>query len=169
MKKIVIVLVAIVAAIVVYLSMKSSVTAPTGSEVSFDEAAKKQQEKNAVNSKGNSNNEKKVMQLEIMTTKEGTGDRVAKDGDTVSVKYTGKLTNGTVFDATDKHGGQPFSFKVGAGGVIKGWDKGIVGMKVGEQRTLTIPADMGYGERGVPGVIPPGATLVFDVELVSIQ
>lgn len=169
MKKIVVVLVAIVAALVVYLSTRNSASAPSGSEVVFDEAAKKQQEKNVVNNKGNQNNEKKVMQLEIMTTKEGTGEQIVKEGDTVAVKYTGKLTNGTIFDATDKHGGQPFSFKVGAGGVIKGWDKGIVGMKVGEQRTLTIPADMGYGDRGIPGVIPAGATLVFDVELVSIK
>ena len=168
MKKIVIVLVAIVAALVVYLSTKNSASAPNGSEVIFDEAAKKQEQKTVTNSKNNSN-EKKVMQLEIMTTKEGTGDRKAQDGDTVSVKYTGKLTNGTIFDATDKHGGQPFSFKVGAGGVIKGWDKGIVGMKIGEQRTLTIPADMAYGDRGIPGVIPAGATLIFDVELVSIK
>lgn len=101
-----------------------------------------------------------------------TSAEVAKVGDTVSMNYTGRLENGTVFDSNVdpkfKHV-EPFVFNLGAGQVIAGWDKGIVGMKVGEKKTLTIaPAD-GYGANGVPGVIPPNATLIFDVELLAIK
>ena len=101
-----------------------------------------------------------------------TGRAVAKTGDTVSMNYTGRLQNGTVFDSNVdpkfKHV-QPFIFTLGAHQVIPGWDKGIVGMKVGEKKTLTIlPADA-YGANGVPGVIPGNATLIFDVELISIN
>jgi len=96
----------------------------------------------------------------------------AKTGDTVAMNYTGRLENGTVFDSNVdpkfKHV-EPFVFTLGAGQVIAGWDKGIVGMKVGEKKTLTLlPADA-YGERGVPGAIPPNATLIFDVELIGIK
>jgi FKBP-type peptidyl-prolyl cis-trans isomerase len=114
----------------------------------------------------NSNN---PMELKIETTQPGTGDQAVKAGDTVSVQYTGKLTDGTKFDSSYDHGGQPFSFKVGAGQVIKGWDQGLLGAKVGEKRMLTIPPDLGYGAAGEAGVIPPNATLTFDVEVVSIQ
>jgi peptidylprolyl isomerase len=125
--------------------------------------------KQAAEKENNKSDEKKSMKLEIRTTEAGTGDKVVANGDTVAVKYTGKLTDGTVFDATDKHGGQPFSFTVGAGEVIKGWDQGLLGAKVGEKRTLTIPAELGYGSRGAGGVIPPNATLIFDIEVVSIK
>ena len=114
----------------------------------------------------NSNN---PMELKIETIEAGTGERVVKAGDSVSVQYTGKLTDGTKFDSTADHGGQPFSFKVGAGQVIQGWDQGLLGAKVGEKRTLTIPPNLGYGESGAAGVIPPNATLIFDIEVVSIQ
>jgi len=117
----------------------------------------------------NPNNETKPMGLEIKTTQEGTGTQVVKSGDTVSVLYTGKLMDGTVFDASVKHGNQPFDFTVGAGMVIKGWDQGLLGAKVGEKRTLTIPGDLAYGPQGIPGTIPPNATLVFDVEVISIK
>ena len=100
-------------------------------------------------------------------TEVGDGPEVKK-GDVLSMNYTGKLADGTVFDASDKHGG-PFEFKLGAGVVIQGWDEGIVGMKVGGKRTLTIPPELGYGESGYPPVIPPNATLVFDVEVVSVK
>lgn len=98
---------------------------------------------------------------------------IAQKGDTVFVQYTGKLTNGTVFDSSIPRG-QPFAFKLGSGTVIAGWEKGILGMKVGEKKTLTIPAADGYGATGAPDgrggyVIPPNATLVFDVELVDIK
>jgi FKBP-type peptidyl-prolyl cis-trans isomerase len=114
-------------------------------------------------------NAKNTMELKIETTQPGTGEQAVKAGDTVSVQYTGKLTDGTKFDSSYDHGGQPFSFKVGAGQVIKGWDQGLLGAKVGEKRTLTIPPDLGYGATGAGGVIPPNATLIFDVEVVSIQ
>jgi peptidylprolyl isomerase len=91
----------------------------------------------------------------------------AKAGDTVTVNYVGALPDGTVFDASANHG-QPFSFTLGAGQVIPGWDQGLVGMKVGGKRKLIIPPDMAYGAQGAGGVIPPNATLLFEVELVKI-
>jgi FKBP-type peptidyl-prolyl cis-trans isomerase len=105
------------------------------------------------------------LQYEVL--REGNGP-VAKAGQTVSVHYTGWLTNGTKFDSSVDRG-QPFDFPLGAGRVIKGWDEGVAGMKVGEKRKLTIPSNLGYGERGAGGVIPPNATLIFDVELLGIQ
>lgn len=108
-----------------------------------------------------------VTELQIEDLTVGTGEE-ATSGDTVEVNYTGMLTDGTVFDASEKHG-KTFSFTVGAGNVIEGWDEGVPGMKVGGTRKLTIPSDMAYGDSGIPGVIPGGATLVFEVELVSIQ
>ncbi|MGE5541212.1 MAG: FKBP-type peptidyl-prolyl cis-trans isomerase [Bacillota bacterium] len=95
----------------------------------------------------------------------GTGD-TAKAGDTVTVNYVGALPDGTVFDASANHG-QSFTFTLGAGQVIPGWDQGIVGMKVGGKRRLIIPPDMAYGSRDL-GVIPPNSTLIFEVELVKI-
>lgn len=97
----------------------------------------------------------------------GAGD-VAVAGKTVSVHYTGWLENGKKFDSSVDRG-QPFSFPLGAGQVIKGWDEGVQGMKVGGKRKLTIPSDLGYGSRGAGGVIPPNATLIFDVELLGIR
>jgi FKBP-type peptidyl-prolyl cis-trans isomerase len=91
----------------------------------------------------------------------------AKKGDTLRMHYRGKLEDGTEFDSSYNRG-EPFEVPIGAGFVIRGWDEGIPGMKVGGKRVLTIPADMAYGERGVPGVIPPNATLIFEVELVEI-
>jgi FKBP-type peptidyl-prolyl cis-trans isomerase FkpA len=97
----------------------------------------------------------------------GTGAE-AKAGDTVVVHYTGWLTDGTKFDSSvDRN--QPFSFTLGAGRVIAGWDEGVAGMKIGGKRKLTIPAELGYGSRGAGGVIPPNATLIFDVELLEIK
>jgi FKBP-type peptidyl-prolyl cis-trans isomerase FkpA len=92
----------------------------------------------------------------------------AQAGKTVSVHYTGWLTDGTKFDSS-KDRGQPFSFPLGAGRVIKGWDEGVAGMKVGGKRTLVIPPDLGYGARGAPGAIPPNATLKFEVELLEVK
>ncbi len=98
---------------------------------------------------------------------EGSGVE-AKAGDTVAVHYTGTLENGSKFDSSLDRG-TPFQFPLGAGMVIKGWDQGVAGMKVGEKVKLTIPASMGYGEYGHPPVIPGNATLIFEVELLKIN
>lgn len=108
-----------------------------------------------------------VTELKKEVIAEGSGPE-AKSGDTVSVHYTGMLTDGGKFDSSVDRGA-PFSFPLGAGMVIKGWDEGIAGMKVGEKVKLTIPADLGYGASGYPPVIPPNATLVFEVELLGIN
>lgn len=110
-----------------------------------------------------------IMQnLKITDVVVGTGTE-AKKGDSVNVLYTGSLDDGTVFDASAKHGNQPFTFTLGAGQVIQGWDIGVVGMKVGGKRDLVIPPELGYGATGAGGgVIPPNATLHFTVELLSI-
>ncbi len=97
----------------------------------------------------------------------GTGPE-ARAGQEVTVHYTGWLTNGTKFDSSVDRG-QPFVFGLGQGQVIKGWDLGVAGMRVGGRRRLNIPADLGYGVRGAGGVIPPNARLIFDVELLGVR
>jgi FKBP-type peptidyl-prolyl cis-trans isomerase FkpA len=104
--------------------------------------------------------------LKVEDLKEGTGAEAAA-GKRVTVHYIGTLTDGTKFDSS-RDRGKGFSFNLGAGEVIRGWDQGVAGMKVGGQRKLTIPPDLAYGDRGVPPVIPARATLVFEVELLSI-
>lgn len=97
----------------------------------------------------------------------GTGAE-AKAGQQVTVNYSGTLTNGTKFDSSYDRG-QPFVFTLGVGQVIKGWDEGFAGMKIGGKRKLTIPSELGYGAQGAGGVIPPNATLVFEVELLGVK
>ena len=105
--------------------------------------------------------------LGIQELREGTG-RSAEAGNVVAVHYTGWLTDGSKFDSS-RDRGDPLVFPLGRGQVIAGWDEGVAGMKVGGRRKLVIPARLGYGDQGAGGVIPPGATLVFDVELCGVR
>jgi FKBP-type peptidyl-prolyl cis-trans isomerase FkpA len=106
-------------------------------------------------------------ELQIQDETVGTG-KAAANGDTVSVHYTGTLMSGKKFDSS-RDRGKPFEFKLGAGGVIKGWDQGVLGMKVGGKRKLVIPSALGYGEKGSPPNIPPNSGLKFDIELLGIK
>jgi len=122
--------------------------------------------------KGNNNlgNTQKVEGVDVTILSEGSGEE-AKIGDSVSMNYTGTLEDGTAFDSNVDpkfNHVSPFLFNLGAGQVIKGWDIGVVGMKVGEKRRLTINPEFAYGEAGVGSIIPPNAKLIFDVELVAI-
>jgi len=112
--------------------------------------------------------QKLMAELTIKDDVVGTGV-AANSGDSVSVLYTGKLDNGTVFDASSLHGNQPFTFTLGQGHVIQGWDLGVVGMKVGGTRELTIPGDLAYGANPPTSAIPPNATLHFTVQLLSVS
>ena len=98
----------------------------------------------------------------------GEGDE-ANDFNKVVVNYTGSLEDGSIFDSSLNPGREPFTFTLGAGSVIKGWDLGVKGMKVGGKRKLTIPPELGYGENGAGSVIPPGATLIFEVDLLEVE
>ena len=104
--------------------------------------------------------------IEDLVVAEGTE---AQDYNKVVVNYTGTLEDGSVFDSSLNPGREPFTFTLGAGSVIKGWDLGVLGMKVGGKRKLTIPPELGYGDQGAGGVIPPGATLIFEVELLEVE
>lgn len=112
-------------------------------------------------------NKQEEDKLKIETLEEGDGVQV-ESGANISVHYTGTLEDGTKFDSSLDRG-TPFSFKLGVGQVIEGWDSGVLGMRVGEKRKLTIPPSLGYGDKGIPGAIPPNATLIFTVELLSID
>jgi hypothetical protein len=114
----------------------------------------------------NNNNNQNQMELKTEILVEGSGDQVVKTGDSVSVDYTGTLEDGTEFDSSI--GREPFVFTVGQGQVITGWDQGLIGMKIGEERKLTIPSELGYGSTAV-GPIPPNSTLIFSIKLISID
>ena len=107
-----------------------------------------------------------ITKLLIEDTQVGTGTAAAS-GNTITVNYTGMFTDGKVFDTS--LGKKPFEVQIGVGQVIVGWDQGILGMKVGGKRRLIIPADLAYGEKGAGGVIPPNATLIFDIELLDVK
>lgn len=106
--------------------------------------------------------------LKIRTLKQGSGDREVKNGDTITVQYVGRLSNGKKFDSSYDHR-KPFTFTVGKGTVIEGWEKGVLGMKVGEKRQLKIPSKMAYGEKGFPPTIPPKTGLIFEITLIKID
>ena len=106
-------------------------------------------------------------ELQIEDLRAGDGAE-AKAGNTVAVHYVGTFPDGKKFDSS-RDRGSPFTFKLGAGNVIKGWDQGVAGMRVGQLRKLTVPSHLAYGDRGFPPVIPAGATLVFEVELLDVR
>ena len=131
-----------------------------------DSQEDKNQEESETEEMVSDSNEEQELQIEVL--EQGTGEEV-KSGDNIAVHYTGTLEDGTKFDSSLDRG-KPFVFTLGIGQVIKGWDMGILGMKVGEKRKLVIPPELGYGETGTPGgPIPPNATLIFEVELLSIN
>lgn len=107
-------------------------------------------------------------ELAIEDLAPGEGQAVTGRGQTVTVHYAGWLPDGKEFDSSRKHG-EPFSFPVGVGYVIPGWDQGVIGMRVGGKRRLTVPPHLGYGAAGAGGVIPPNATLIFEIELLKVS
>lgn len=142
-----------------YMSKDGQLFFPEG--LNIDEISQQVAENN---SPTNQNNQMEL-QTEILT--EGTGDQTVATGDSITVDYTGTLEDGTKFDSSLDRG-EPFTFTIGQGDVIPGWDQGLIGMKIGEERKLTIPSDLAYGPYGA-GSIPANATLIFTVKLVSIN
>ena len=136
-------------------------------EVNKEEDKQESEENINLNMNNNQGQENLIEKPIIEVLKQGEGAEI-KNGEKASVHYTGTLENGQKFDSSLDRG-QPFEFTLGAGQVIKGWDLGVLGMKVGEKRKLTIPSFLGYGERGAGGVIPPNATLIFEVERLKIN
>ena len=141
----------------------NTLTSPTASTVQTDQSGQNSVTAEATTSTNNQN----MDTLKIVDTTVGTGAE-AKNGDMVTVNYTGTLDDGTKFDSSLNPGRTPFSFTLGRGQVIQGWDQGVLGMKVGGTRELTIPASLGYGASG-QGPIPPNATLHFTVTLLSVS
>lgn len=171
-KKTIWILIVAILAVLIFLAAKERKTAlapkENKKEVIENQKSEPKQEVKKSEQVNQPKQETKTMELEIKTIQEGAGERIVKNGDTISVHYTGKLIDGTVFDSSVSRG-VPFEFTIGQGMVIQGWEQGFLGAKVGEKRTLTIPAELGYGAQGAGGVIPPNATLIFDVEVVAIK
>lgn len=115
----------------------------------------------------NQNNQPTITDLRIQDIKVGTSSAQVESGDTITVHYSGSLSNGQKFDSSYDRG-EPFTTKIGVGGVIPGWDQGLLGMKIGGKRKLIIPPSLGYGEQNL-GAIPPNSVLVFEIELLDIQ
>jgi len=136
-------------------------TVTVGTDLETSKLAVEIAENNSTNNQQN----KMELKTEILTA--GTGNQTVKSGDSITVDYTGTLEDGTKFDSSIDTG-KPFTFTIGQGTVIQGWDQGLIGMKIGEERKLTIPSDMAYGANG-SGLIPPNATLIFTVKLISIN
>ena len=136
-------------------------------EASKEENKQEDQENINFNMNNNQKQENSIIKPMIEILKTGEGAEI-KNNDKATVHYAGTLENGQKFDSSLDRG-QPFEFTLGAGQVIKGWDLGVLGMKVGEKRKFTIPSFLGYGERGAGGVIPANATLIFEVELLKIN
>ncbi len=147
---VIVVIIVVAAAIIYNLTQKNNT-------MTAQQNGQEQQNQNSLDIQG--------MKVEVL--QQGSGE-AAKTGDTVSVHYTGTLLDGTKFDSSVDRG-QPFSFTLGQNRVIQGWELGVLGMKVGEKRKLTIPPELGYGSQAVGGVIPANSTLVFDVELLGIN
>ena len=167
-KNILLIIIAIIAIVGFYFLFQNSQNNENEEQEINSSENNEQQEANS-EAENKEENKKEVknenQKLEIEILKEGTGEE-AKNNNKVTVHYTGTLENGTKFDSSLDRG-KPFVFTLGVGQVIKGWDQGVLGMKIGEKRKLTIPSELGYGSRGA-GSIPPNSTLIFEVELLEI-
>lgn len=171
-KKMIVALIALVGVIAIFVIIGMNASSPSPSEVATIVSTTPSEVKPTENEESDLENNEggvdmNVDELIIEDIEVGSGEE-AIVGKKVTVHYTGTLTDGTKFDSS-KDRGVPFDFELGAGEVIKGWDQGVEGMKVGGIRKLTIPSDLAYGDRGAGSLIAPGATLIFEVELLKVE
>jgi len=167
MKKILTIIILIGAILGAYYLFQNYEKDKTPAETNNEQATTTNEQATNTNEEIANNNNFEIQGMKIEILKEGMGN-VAKTGDTVSVNYVGTFEDGKKFDSSIDRG-VPFSFTLGSGTIIKGWDLGVVGMKIGEKRKLTIPSDLAYGSAGAGGVIPPNATLIFEIDLLNIN